>query len=50
MKKLLIIAILLISELISAQFQVKGTVHDQYGEPLAFASVILHDSEDSSDL
>lgn len=50
MKKLLIIAILLISELISAQLQVKGTVHDQYGEPLAFASIILQDSEDSSQI
>ncbi|MCH1596003.1 MAG: carboxypeptidase-like regulatory domain-containing protein, partial [Flavobacteriaceae bacterium] len=50
MKKLLIIAILLISELISAQLQVKGTIYDQYGEPLAFASVILQDSEDSSQI
>ena len=48
MKQLLIAATLLFSGLITAQFEITGTVEDELGVPLAFASVILQDSEDSN--
>ena len=50
MKQLLIVATLLFSGLISAQFEIKGTVSDELGAPLAFASVILQESEDSNQI
>ena len=50
MKKLLIAATLLFSGLITAQFEIKGTVQDEFGAPLAFASVILQESEDSNQI